>query len=121
MFQETLKIALGHVPGARGAMLIGLDGITVAKAFAEGAASLEGALVAMTAELGNVLRKLHRHHELGEMPAPREIALHTDDFCLVGRIVDEYILLVAVDPAEDAQTGVRMVRLLAPEVLREMA
>lgn len=120
MFQDSLNQALHHVPGARGALLIGLDGITVARAFPPGEEDLEPVLITMTVELANVLRKYHRLHESGEMPLMDEVRLSTADFSMIARLVDEYLLVLVVPPDTSPVRGARMLRLIAPRVLAEI-
>lgn len=120
MFQDSLNQALRHVPGARGALLIGLDGITVARAFPAGEEALEPIMVTMTVELANVLRKYDRLHDAGEMPSVSEVRLTTGDFTMLTCAVDEYLLVLAVPAGESPKNGSRMLRLLAPRVLAEI-
>jgi hypothetical protein len=121
MFQDSLNQALHHVPEARGALLIGLDGITVARAFEPGEEALEPVLVTMTVELANVLRKYHRFHDAGELPRVQDLRMTTDDFTMICHLVDEYLLVLAVPATTSSTTATRMLRLLAPRVLAEIA
>ncbi len=121
MFQDSLNQALHHVPEARGALLIGLDGITVARAFLPGDEALEAILVTMTVELAQVLRKYKRFHETGELPAVQNLRLTTDDFTMLAHLVDEYLLVLAVPAHSSPDVGERMLGLLAPRVLAEIA
>ncbi len=121
MFQDGLNKALKHVPGARGCMLIGFDGIPIASVYTEQEQTPEAQLVALSAEAANLLRKMHRMAADGELAYIGELSLSSERMTALARVVHrEYLLVLALSPEADLNAGRRMLRLLAPWIEREM-
>jgi predicted regulator of Ras-like GTPase activity (Roadblock/LC7/MglB family) len=121
MFQENLQRALLHVKGARGAMLIGFDGIPIASLYAEGASEAETQLLEYAVELAHMIRKFNRTALDRGTPPIEEMSTTNHHQRTLTRVVHgEYLLVLAMDPGADSEPGQQVLKLLAPWVEKEL-
>lgn len=93
MFDETLNAILSKAEGSVGALIMGLDGISVARAGGDAAIDID----VIAAEYTALLRKAMRHADDLPLGPLREIALAADRFCfLIKPITSEYFLVVVL-------------------------
>ena len=95
MFDAALKDVISKIDGAVGALIMGLDGISVARAV-DDASPLDVDVVA--AEYTSILRNAMRNADDVPVGALREIALVTDRFAfLLKPITSEYFLVLVLE------------------------
>jgi predicted regulator of Ras-like GTPase activity (Roadblock/LC7/MglB family) len=121
MFQYGLQKALQHAKGARGIMLLGFDGIPIASLYAEGWAELEPRLLASGVELANIVRKANTPDPDQEGLPLEELCAATRDLWTVARVVaGEFLLVLVMDRAKEPSAGSHALRLLTPQIEREL-
>ncbi len=122
MFQESLQRALQHVPGTRGAMLIGFDGIPIASLYAEGQSEDSTQLLHYAVEVSHTLRKLGNAALEREMPPIHTISFANDVQHISARVIQgEYLLVLAQDLGTDFARGDLMLKLMAAGVDKELS
>ena len=95
MFREELKSLTERVPGARGALIMGLDGIAVDRFLVED----EGNLETLGAEYLSVVKKFAETHEELGIGRIQELSMVTESlFAVFMSVTEEYFLVVAVPP-----------------------
>jgi len=96
MFEATLRQIVDSTDGAVGALIMGLDGISVARADAA-ASDLDIDVVA--AEYTALLRKSMRTAEDAALGQMRELVVASDRLAfLITPITEEYFLLLVLEP-----------------------
>lgn len=121
MFQENLQRALLHVQGARGAMLIGFDGIPIASLYAEGTSEGDTQLLEYAVELTHMIRKFNRTALDRGTPPIEEMSTTNHHQRTLARVVHgEFLLILAMEPGAESEAGGQMLKLLAPWVEREL-
>jgi predicted regulator of Ras-like GTPase activity (Roadblock/LC7/MglB family) len=98
MFEETLKSIVANAEGAVGALIMGIDGIAVARATASGASvDLDG----VAAEYTTLLRKATRNTEGAALGQLRELVVAAEEFAyLIKPITSEYFLVLVLAAPE---------------------
>ena len=97
MFDETLKTIVARTQGAVGAVIMGLDGISVARADAPDGLEIDIDVVA--AEYTALLRKSVRTTEDAALGSLRELVVTSDRLAfLITPITSEYFLLLVLEP-----------------------
>jgi predicted regulator of Ras-like GTPase activity (Roadblock/LC7/MglB family) len=97
MFDETLRNILSRTEGAVGAVITGLDGISVAQATARSSDEVD--IDAVAAEYTALLRKLMRTAEDASLGGLRELVVASDSVVfLITTIASEYFLLLVLEP-----------------------
>ena len=96
MFEETLRHIVDRTDGAVGALIMGLDGISVARADADDN-TVDIDVVA--AEYTALLRKSMRTAEDAALGQMRELVVTSDSLAfLITPITEEYFLLLVLQP-----------------------
>lgn len=95
MFDETLKSIVANTDGAVGALIMGLDGISVARADASDS-SIDIDVIA--AEYTTLLRKSMRNTEDAALGSLRELVVAAEKFAfLIKPITTEYFLVLVLE------------------------
>jgi predicted regulator of Ras-like GTPase activity (Roadblock/LC7/MglB family) len=94
MFDETLRSIIAKTDGAVGALIMGIDGISVARADAPDASvDIDG----IAAEYTTLLRKSMRNTEDVALGSLRELVVAADRFAfLIKPITPEYFLVLVL-------------------------
>jgi predicted regulator of Ras-like GTPase activity (Roadblock/LC7/MglB family) len=95
-FEETLRAIVDRIDGAVGAVIMGLDGISVARVDARpGVVDIDVAAAEYTALLRKSMRTMEDDASLGEM---RELVVVSDRLAfLITLITREYFLLLVLE------------------------
>jgi predicted regulator of Ras-like GTPase activity (Roadblock/LC7/MglB family) len=97
MFEQTLRKVLDRTDGAVGAVIMGLDGISVAQVCVERDEPLE--VDAIAAEYTALLRKLMRTGDDTNLGTLQELVVASDRLAfLITTIASEYFLLLVLEP-----------------------
>jgi predicted regulator of Ras-like GTPase activity (Roadblock/LC7/MglB family) len=117
MFDETLKTIVTKTEGAVGAVIMGLDGISVAQAIARPGVPFE--VDAVAAEYTALLRKLMKTSEDASLGALQELIVASDRVAfLITTIASEYFLMLVLEPRNGigrARFELRKAQLLLEE------
>ncbi len=94
-FSEVLRGLAGEVKGARGAAIVGMDGIVVEHYAPEPGLDLNS----LAAEYGNVLKVVQNASDSLSMGQTRELAVMSDDNGMIIRKINEdYFVALLVGP-----------------------
>jgi predicted regulator of Ras-like GTPase activity (Roadblock/LC7/MglB family) len=117
MFDETLQSIVAKTDGAVGAVIMGLDGISVAQAVARPDEPFE--VDAVAAEYTALLRKLMRTADDASLGSLQELIDASDRLAfLITTIASEYFLLLVLEPRNGigrARFELRKAQLLLEE------
>jgi predicted regulator of Ras-like GTPase activity (Roadblock/LC7/MglB family) len=117
MFDKTLQSIVTRTDGAIGAVIMGLDGISVAQASAESDTPFD--VDAVAAEYTALLRKLMRTAEDASLGSLQELVVASNSVAfLITTIASEYFLLLVLDPRNGigrARFELRKAQLLLEE------
>lgn len=121
MFKNHLQKAAQHLEGTRGIILLGFDGIPIATHHPQPGGRDETLLETVAIELANMLRKLTQMSREHEIPPVGEFTMSVGEQMILTQLVlDEYLLVMAVDQNTDLDKGMRMLRLLTPGLEQEL-
>ena len=118
-FSQVLKEVTDGVKGARGAAVVGMDGIVV-----EGYAALGEAdgvdLQSLGAEYGNILKNVQDVSQSLHMGRAREVAVVAEATGLIMRkINDDYFLALLISPGGNLGKGRFIVRKAVNRLMQE--
>lgn len=117
MFGDKLENAVKDVKGGQAAVLMGFDGIPVD--LYSGETELDIETVGM--EFSVLLNEVRKAAELLDAGAAEEVTVCTEQLSTVLRVInDEYFVAMAVDRSGNLGKARYMLRLLAPEMRREL-
>ena len=106
-FSTVLRGVTEDVKGAKGAVLVGMDGIIVEEYISEPGVDLQS----IGAEYGNILKEVQNASASLRLGQARELAVLTEIADLIIRkINDEYFLALLLSPACNLGKGRFMVR-----------
>jgi len=115
-FSQVLKEITQNVKGARGAVVVGMDGIIVDECTAGPGIDLQS----ISAEYGNILKEVQIASESLRMGTTKEVAIRTEASDLVMRkINDDYFLALVLSPEGNFGKGRFVVRMAANKLIKE--
>ena len=115
-FSEILKGITQDVKGAKGAAVVGMDGIIVD----EYIVSPEADMQSLSAEYGNILKEVQQASLSLQLGSAREFAVMTDRSSLViSRINDDYFLTLLISPGTGIGRGRFKARIAARRLEKE--
>jgi predicted regulator of Ras-like GTPase activity (Roadblock/LC7/MglB family) len=118
MFSETLKELVLGTEGGVASLLMDSSGIALDSYVKEGA-DLDITTVGI--EFSVVLGSIKRASEMLEAGGTRELAIGTDKFTTLIRVLGEsYFLALAVEPDGNTGKGRYLMRTAAPKLLAEL-
>jgi len=118
MFGQKLEEAVKDVSGGRAAILMGFDGIPVDMYTGETELDIE--TVGM--EFSVLLKEVRKAAEMLEAGSTEEVTVRTEQMATVLRVInDEYFLALALDTMGNLGKARYLLRLLAPELRRELS
>ena len=118
MFGTKLEDAVKGVGGGRAAILMGFDGIPVDMYTGETTLDIE--TVGM--EFSVLLKEVRKAAELLDAGATEEVTVRTEQLATVLRVInDEYFLALALDRLGNLGKARYLLRVLAPEMRRELS
>jgi predicted regulator of Ras-like GTPase activity (Roadblock/LC7/MglB family) len=117
MFGTKLEDAVKDVSGGQAAILMGFDGIPVDMYTGESQLDIE--TVGM--EFSVLLKEVRKAAEMLDAGAAEEVMVRTEQMSTVLRVVnEEYFLAMAVSAGGNLGKARYLLRLLAPEMRREL-
>lgn len=118
MFGSKLENAVKDVSGAKAAILMGFDGIPVDMYTGETAMDIE--TVGM--EFSVLLKEVRKAAEQLDAGATEEVTVRTEQLSTILRVInDEYFLAIALDRLGNLGKARYLLRVLAPEMRRELS
>jgi len=118
MFGTKLEDTVKGVSGGRAAILMGFDGIPVDMYTGESTLDIE--TVGM--EFSVLLKEVRKAAEMLDSGAAEEVMVRTEQMSTVLRVVnDEYFLAMALDRLGNIGKARYLLRVLAPEMRRELS
>jgi predicted regulator of Ras-like GTPase activity (Roadblock/LC7/MglB family) len=115
-FSEVLRELARDVKGARGAAIVGMDGIVVEQYVPEPGLDLQS----LAAEYGNVVKVVQTASDSLSMGQARELAVVTEDsVMLIRKINEDYFMALVAEPGAAFGKGRFMVRKAVARVSKE--
>jgi predicted regulator of Ras-like GTPase activity (Roadblock/LC7/MglB family) len=115
-FSEILKGITQDVKGARGAAVVGMDGIIVD----EYLVSPEADMQSLSAEYGNILKEVQQASLSLQLGSAKEFAVMTDrSNLIISRINDDYFLSLLISPNASLGKGRFKARVAAMRLEKE--
>ncbi len=118
MFREQIQAVVDKIDGGVAGILMGFDGISV-DAYTKAGAVADIQTIGM--ELAHVIGQLRRAVETMNTGKLRETTVRADGLTvLVAPLNDEYFIALAVEPQGNFGKARYLLRLLAPQLLRDL-
>jgi predicted regulator of Ras-like GTPase activity (Roadblock/LC7/MglB family) len=118
MFGSKLENAVKDVSGGQAAILMGFDGIPVEMYTGESELDIE--TVGM--EFSVLLKEVRKAAEMLEAGSAEEVTVRTDQMSTVLRVInEEYFVAMAIERAGNIGKARYLLRLMAPEMRRELS
>jgi predicted regulator of Ras-like GTPase activity (Roadblock/LC7/MglB family) len=117
MFSNKLEETVRNIAGAKAAILMGFDGIPVDQFTADETQDIE----TIGMEFSVLLKEVRKAAEMLEAGAAEELTVRTEKMSTILRVVsDEYFVALALAPDGNLGKGRYLLRLIAPELRREL-
>ena len=118
IFNELVEKAVQNTPGALAALLMGLDGISLAN-YMKPDANVEMEVIGV--EYATLLGEIRKACDILESGDVREFTVMTDKFVVIVRSVSsDYFLALALGPDGNIGKGRFVLRVQAPKVQKEL-
>jgi len=118
IFNEAVEKAVENTPGAIGALLMGLDGISLAS-YLRPEAELELEVVGV--EYASLLSEVRKASDILESGDVKEVTVITDRFVVIVRSINrDYFMALALGPEGNIGKGRFVMRVQAPKILKEL-
>lgn len=115
-FTEVLRHVTKSVKGAKGAAVVGMDGIIVESHVETGGVDLPS----VSAEYGNILKEVANASRSLRMGSPSEVSVITESSDLIMRkINDEYFIALVMSPDGNFGKGRFLMRVAANKLVEE--
>jgi len=116
-FSEVLKGLTGDLKGAKGALIVGMDGIIVDEYSSEQSGV---DMSSIGAEYGNVLKEIQKASQSLQFGEANEVAVTTEAVCLIMRkINEEYFVALLLSPDGNIGKGRFLVRSATRRLVAE--
>jgi len=117
MFGSKLQETVNNVSGGHAAILMGFDGIPVDMYSKEPEPDIE--IIGM--EFSVILKEVRKAAEMLDSGTAEELMIKTEKLSTIIRVVtDEYFLALAVNPEGNIGKARYLLRILAPEFMKEL-
>lgn len=115
-FTEVLKYVTSSVKGAKGAAVVGMDGIIVESHIETSGVDLPS----VSAEYGNILKEVENASKSLKMGSPAEVSVVTESSDLIMRkINDDYFIALVLSPDGNFGKGRFLMRVAANRLVEE--
>lgn len=118
LFNDVVEKSVANTPGALAALLMGLDGISLAN-YIKPDAEIEMEVVGV--EYATLLSEIRKACDILESGDVREFTVTTENYVVIVRSVSkEYFLAMALTPEGNVGKGRFVLRIQAPKVQQEL-
>ena len=118
IFNEAVEKAVENTPGALGALLMGLDGISLAVYTRPGA---EIELEVVGVEYASLLTDIRKACDILESGDVKEVTVTTDRFVVIVRSISkDYFMALTLSPDGNIGKGRFIMRVQAPKIQKEL-
>jgi predicted regulator of Ras-like GTPase activity (Roadblock/LC7/MglB family) len=115
-FADILKEVVQGTEGAMGALVVGVDGISVE----EFTLDKEIDLQSMTVEYATLLKEIERGSQSSQLGSTREVTVIADKaMIMLRRLNDEYFMVLIIKPDGNFGKGRFLLRMSVPKLLKE--
>jgi predicted regulator of Ras-like GTPase activity (Roadblock/LC7/MglB family) len=115
-FSDILKQVVNGTEGALGALVVGLDGISVE----EFSVSSEIDLQSMTVEYSSLLKEIEKGSQTADMGSTKEVTVIADKaMIMLRRLNNEYFFVLVMKPEGNFGKGRFLLRMSVPKLLKE--
>jgi predicted regulator of Ras-like GTPase activity (Roadblock/LC7/MglB family) len=115
-FADILKEVVQGTEGAMGALVVGVDGISVE----EFTLDKEIDLQSMTVEYATLLKEIERGSQSSQLGSTREVTVIADKaMIMLRRLNDEYFMVLIIRPDGNFGKGRFLLRMSVPKLLKE--
>ena len=115
-FSDILKQVVNGTEGALGALVVGLDGISVE----EFSVSSEIDLQSMTVEYSSLLKEIEKGSQTADMGSTKEVTVIADKaMIMLRRLNHEYFFVLVMKPEGNFGKGRFLLRMSVPKLLKE--
>jgi predicted regulator of Ras-like GTPase activity (Roadblock/LC7/MglB family) len=115
-FSDILKQVVNGTDGALGALVVGLDGISVE----EFSVSSEIDLQSMTVEYSSLLKEIEKGSQTADMGSTKEVTVIADKaMIMLRRLNNEYFFVLVMKPEGNFGKGRFLLRMSVPKLLKE--
>jgi len=115
-FSDILKQVVNGTEGALGALVVGLDGISVE----EFSVSSEINLQSMTVEYSSLLKEIEKGSQNADMGSTKEVTVIADKaMIMLRRLNSEYFFVLVMKPEGNFGKGRFLLRMSVPKLLKE--
>ncbi len=114
-FSDILKEVVNGTEGAIGALIVGLDGISVEE-FSVGGMDIQS----MTVEYSALLKEIEKGSQAARLGSTKEVTVIADKaMIMLRRLNDEYFFVLIIKPEGNFGKGRFLLRMSVPKLLRE--
>lgn len=115
-FSDILKEVVNGTEGAIGALVIGVDGITVE----EFSLTSEMDLQSMSVEYSSLLREIEKGSQTAQLGSTKEVTVIADRaMIMLRRLNDEYFIVLVIRPDGNFGKGRFLLRMSVSKLLKE--
>src|SRR5512137_1021589 len=115
-FIDILKEVVNGTDGALGALVVGVDGISVE----EYSLDKELDLQSMTVEYATLLKEIERGSQASQLGSTKEVTVLADKaMILLRRLNEEYFMVLIIRPDGNFGKGRFLLRMSVPTLLKE--
>ncbi len=115
-FADILKEVVQGTEGAMGALVVGVDGISVE----EFTLDKEIDLQSMTVEYATLLKEIEQGSQASQLGSTREVTVIADKaMIMLRRLNDEYFMVLIIKPDGNFGKGRFLLRMSVPKLLKE--
>jgi predicted regulator of Ras-like GTPase activity (Roadblock/LC7/MglB family) len=115
-FADILKEIVLGTEGALGALVVGIDGISVE----EFSVDKEIDLQSMTVEYATLLKEIERGSQASQLGSTKEVTVIADKaMIMLRRLNDEYFMVLIIKPDGNFGKGRFLLRMSVPKLLKE--
>lgn len=115
-FADILKEVVQGTEGALGALVVGVDGISVE----EYSLDHEIDLQSMTVEYATLLKEIERGSQSSQLGSTKEVTVIADKaMIMLRRLNEEYFMVLIIKPDGNFGKGRFLLRMSVPKLLKE--
>ena len=115
-FADILKEVVQGTEGALGALVVGVDGISVE----EYSLDKEIDLQSMTVEYATLLKEIERGSQSSQLGSTKEVTVIADKaMIMLRRLNEEYFMVLIIKPDGNFGKGRFLLRMSVPKLLKE--